>query len=329
MKIGFHTASFLTNNGYGLVGYHVVREMQAMGIQVPFQDTTAPALLQFTQPHNWIEWGEGQYRIGYAPWESSEFPPGWVEAINETDEFWTTSDLCKQWYEEAGVKVPIHIYHHGIDHDLWRPALRRPSKRIKFLHNGGRAPRKGGQQAFDAFRAAFGDKDDVEFVIKTIGYTNIRSTMPGLGIQKPTIHKNVTLHRNDMPWDELPGFYRENHVMVMNSWAEGFGLPGLEGMATGMPTILNPTWAPYRHHAIDELKLDTKVIESPWQHIHPGKIYQSDFDDLVDKYRYVYENIDDLCRKAYEQAPKVHAEFDWPRLTKERFQPVLDKINPK
>lgn len=325
--ISFNTASTTLNNGYALAGFQVVLAMQRMGIKVPFLDTSAPAMLQFCQPHYWADWGPNQYRIGYVPWESSALPVGWLEKINETDEFWTPSALCKRWYEEAGVTVPIRVYPHGIDHEAWAPKRRRSFNKLKFLHNGAGAERKGAQQALDAFVAAFGKQDDVQLTLKGVG-TNLARAKFGGSIYKPEeIHKNVIVDLTNYPIEQLPSLYYQHHVFVANSAGEGFGLPGLEGVASGMPTIINPEWAPYREQTISQLHLATTLQPSPWPGIHPGNMYVPEFDSLVEAYRYAYDNFDELSRIAYRKSLKAHAIFDWDILTRQAFEPVIAKIN--
>ncbi|MBU4057863.1 glycosyltransferase family 4 protein, partial [Patescibacteria group bacterium] len=42
---------------------------------------------------------------------------------------------------------------------------------------------------------------------------------------------------NDVEDDELPAFYRHAKLFAYPTWAEGFGMPPLEAMASGVPTI--------------------------------------------------------------------------------------------
>ena len=326
LTVSVNMSSFTLNNGYAICGYQMILAMQRMGIKVPFNDPRAPVLLQFTQPSNWMDWQPGQYRLGYTPWESSELPIGWLARINETDEFWTTSDLCKEWYEEAGVKVPMKVYHHGIDHEAFAPKRRNSINKIKFLHNGSGAPRKGAQQALDAFRAAFGNQDDVQLTLKEMGQSGVRAKNIDGTLASPEIFNNVKVDKRDYPYEELPMIYYAHHAFVCNSAGEGFGAPGLEAIASGMPTILNPAWAPYRDHAIAELKLETKLQRSPWQGVHPGNMYMTNFDSLVESYRYVYNNFDELSRKAYKNSLGVHREYDWNDLTEKAFNPLIDEV---
>jgi hypothetical protein len=62
---------------------------------------------------------------------------------------------------------------------------------------------------------------------------------------------------------------------------------------------------------------------SPWPEVHPGKMLKPDFDELVDLYRYTYDNFADLSMMFYAQAPQLHAEYNWEKLTQEAFSHLI------
>jgi len=63
------------------------------------------------------------------------------------------------------------------------------------------------------------------------GYEKIFSLVSELGIEKRVIFIE------DGSNDELPALYRHALLFVYPTWAEGFGMPPLEAMASGVPTI--------------------------------------------------------------------------------------------
>jgi glycosyltransferase involved in cell wall biosynthesis len=62
---------------------------------------------------------------------------------------------------------------------------------------------------------------------------------------------------SDVTDKELPAFYRHAKLFVYPSWAEGFGMPPLEAMASGTPVISSDTTA------IPEVVSDAAVLVSP------------------------------------------------------------------
>ncbi|WNN95402.1 glycosyltransferase [Streptomyces phage Watermoore] len=322
MDISFSTipGNLNTTIGYGVAGFNMVRSLQKLGHRVPFADKNCPIEIFFSQPDYW-EWSnQFNYHIGYTPWESTQLPPGWLEHMNLADEVWTTSEIIRRWYTAAGVKN-VRVYPHGID-PIWTPKNRNIYEKMRFLHMGEPAPRKGGQMAVDAFRAAFGDNPDVELTVKAHRLNNARRIENGRILGPITDYSNVKLVTQELPEDHLVGFVKQFHCMVYPSWGEGFGLIPFQALATGMPTICTGKWAHYKDY-LGPLSLDSKLVDSPWPGVHPGKMLEPSFDDLVEKYRFAYEHFDSLSNYFYIQAPKLHAEYNWEKLTEEAFAHLI------
>lgn len=330
MEISFSTIpdNLTTANGYGYAGFNMVLSLQKLGHRVPYQSPSAPVEIFFSQPEFFDFTSQDQYKIGYTPWESTALPSGWLEGFEECDEVWTPSPLIAQWYKDAGVTKDVHVYEHGID-PVWKPKKRQDTGKIRFLHHGEPAPRKGGQLALDAFRAAFGNRDDVELTFKAHNYSLIRAFDRSgsiLGVPED-IYNNVHVYRQEFDLEtQLIPLYHRNDVMVYPSYGEGFGLIPLQAMGTGMVTICTGAWAPYERLLEPELKLNSTLGASPWEEMHPGNVFHPDFDHLVDLYRYTYDNFDSLKQRAYKRSFQVHQEYDWTRLTESAFGHIFDRF---
>ena len=61
----------------------------------------------------------------------------------------------------------------------------------------------------------------------------------------------------DISDGQLPAFYRNAKAFVYCSWAEGFGMPVLEAMASGIPVISSATTA------LSEICADTALLVAP------------------------------------------------------------------
>jgi glycosyltransferase involved in cell wall biosynthesis len=308
MKIshGARLANYTRRNGYGYVTDRMLATLKKLGYEVKSNDPTADVNLWYDQPHH-IEWGEGQYRVAYHPWESTELMPGWLDQLNTADEVWTPSPLMKTWYEEMGVKPPVHVYQHGVD-PVWACQPRQSDGIIRLLHVGGEAKRKGGDIVLDAFRAAFPNRSDVQLTMKMI--SKGMNVMP-LG--------RVKFIPNSMQLSRLVRLYHDHHVFVYPSWGEGFGLNPLQALATGMPTLFTEAWAPYANYAPAEWKISSELADSPWPNVHPGKMFKPDFDDVVEKMRYVVDNYEEQVMIARTMGDIVHKDYNWVNLTREAF----------
>lgn len=327
MRISFSTlpGNLIVTIGYGYAGFNMVRALQRLGHTVPFQDPDCKVQIHFSQP-DFYEFNPGQYRIGYTPWESTGMPDGWVRRFNELDELWTPSPLIAQWYADAGVKKDIRVYEHGVNSN-WTSVHRKPQTKIKFLHVGEPAPRKGGDMTFKAFRAAFGDRTDVQLTIKSNGPSTIRDRSHYGRVMQPGDFSNVRLITSTLPEEQLVSLFHEHHALVYPGWGEGFGLIPLQAMASGMPIICTEAWAPYARFIPEPLRLGSTLVNSPWPDMHPGQMFKPDFDQLVEQMLYVADNFDQLARESYIRSFKIKREYDWDYLTKNAFEHVVKKFD--
>lgn len=302
-------------NGYGYATVNMIDNLRKLGYTVTKNDRTADAEVWFDQPHHW-EFSKGPYRIGYHPWESTRLKDGWVDLMNETDEIWTPSPLIAEWYKADGIKRPVYVYEHGVD-PIWQPKRRNFDGTIKFLHVGAEAVRKGAKETMEAFRLAFPNRRDVSLTMKV----NTRGwNIPSIG--------RITVINNRMPLRQLVSMFRNHDVYVYPSQGEGFGLTPLQALATGMPTITVPDWAPYRRFLDEKLNLPATLGPSPFESMeeHPGEMFHIKVDDLVDRMRYTADNYEDLHKAALAQTPQIFKEYDWKTLTESAFGDLAHRL---
>lgn len=302
--------------GYGTAAYALIHSLSRCGFRVPYSDPSSKTQLWFAQP-TYMDFRGDQYNIAYTPWESTELPDGWVEKFAQADEVWATSKAVKRWYEENGVTVSKVLYH-GID-EVWKvPQFRSPNGTLKFLHVGEPAQRKGGQVVFDAFRTAFANGEDVSLTLKSNGHSEVRMYDKGGSIiGTPTADPRVKLIGQSLPQEELVQLHLDHDVMVYPSWGEGFGFIPLNALATGMPTIVTDWWSDhYSHHMYT---IGTKLVDSPWPTIHPGKMAEPNFEELVQMMRSMYNQFSVYADNALDEAHIVNWHFDWDTLVESAF----------
>lgn len=293
-------------NGYGYATVNMYASLERLGYEVTANDETADVEVWFDQPQHWT-WSKGPYRVGYHPWESTEINPDWLRAMKNCDEVWTPSEIIAGWYRDWGLPN-VYVYEHGVD-PVWSIRHRKVEDKIRFLHVGGEAVRKGADITLDAFRAAFqGHRDDVELTLKM---NNDGWNVKRIG--------RVTVMNELVSEQDLIKMFHDHHVFVYPSWGEGFGLNPLQAMATGMPTICTGAWAPYERFLDPDLTISSKLVDSPWPKIHPGKMFQPDFDELVDRMRYVADNYEDVLNDALPRALAVKDYYNWDELTDGAF----------
>lgn len=311
---GTRVADIEDSNGYGYATVNMINSLCRLGHEVNPNDKSADVEIWFDQPHHW-KWSKGVYRIGYHPWESTQLKKGWVEKMNECDEIWTPSPIIADWYRKySGVTAPVFVYEHGVD-PIWEPRPRPVSEPFTFLHVGAEASRKGGTETMKAFRLAFYNNRNVELNLKIISQ--------GWKIGKIN---RINIINRKMDLQELIGLYHNNHAYVYPSYGEGFGLTPLQAMATGMPTITVPGWAPYAKFLNPNLQVGSKFIGSPWPTLHPGNMLRPNMDDLVEAMRYTYANYEAVEADAQGRVKEIMAYYDWDRLTAEAFNNLAERL---
>ena len=353
MRVSLHTdyGIFTERQGFWYAAKHITETLNELGIPVSFNDPTADVMFNFCQPQDYVHY-DGQYTIGYTPWESTgmtgpsfaqKAPNGiagmsigyqdeskplelWPQMINETcDEFWTTNHLGMRWFREGGVDLPGLVYPHGIDHAL-APVKRGMKGPITFLHIGEPAPRKGGQMVFEAFKELFADDPNYRLIIKGHGSSLVRDYDQAKMVRRPDdLINNVHVITRDMELSELQGLYASAHCLVYPSWGEGFGFIPLQALGTGLPTIMTTDWCDYALPGT--LRVKTNLVESPWQDIHPGKMFEPDYDSLKHQMREFAENRVYYTHLTHTMAPYIHEENDWKTLTQTAFKNLLERFS--
>ena len=316
MKIshGTHIKNMDDTNGYGYATANMIASLERLGHEVTKNDKTADVEIWFDQPHNW-KFSKGPYKIGYHPWESTLLKDGWAEIMNQCDEIWTPSPIIAEWYRNySGITVPVYVYEHGVD-PIWKPVQRPVEDRFKFLHVGGEAARKGVTETMKAFRRAFPNNRDVELSLKIISE----------GWKVGHINRiNIINRRSSL--ENLIKMFHEHHAYVYPSWGEGFGLTPLQAMATGMPTITVPGWAPYARFLNPKLCVDSKFNKTQWPTLHPGNMLRPNVDDLIEAMRHTYNNYEAVEADAHARVDEIMAYYDWDRLTKETFDSLAERL---
>lgn len=316
MKIshGTRIAVIDDRNGYGYACQQMLDSFDRLGYEWSRNDPTADVEIWFDQPQHW-KFSDGPYKIGYHPWESTELKPGWSEIMNQCDEIWTPSPVIAEWYQKyAGITVPVYVYQHGVD-PLWQPVKRRVEDKFKFLHVGAEAARKGFKETCEGLDKAFPKQDDVEVNFKMIN--------DGWNIGK-MYRKNYI----NGAWkiERLIQMFHDNHVFIYPSHGEGFGLTPLQALATGMPTITVPGWAPYVQFLDPKLSIGSHLATTLWPRLHPGQMLKPSVDDVATAMRYAYDNYEAVEAEARGRVDEIMSFYDWDRLTLEAFENLEDRL---
>jgi glycosyltransferase involved in cell wall biosynthesis len=317
---------------FGLVGRQLLLAAEHLGIDIriaiPHARNAFPEFARFFQPLD----GAGRigFRFEYQPLstplpaaltvlstlgETTFVPRERVEAINRTATLLYVP--CRQNLEsfrESGVRVPIKVLHHGIDPARF-PPLARPRTGVEpftFGCFGDLSPRKGVEVLIRAFSDEFAPHEPVRLRLKSWRF----------GRQLPIDDPRIALHVGFWPPAQLLEFLQQLDACVLPSRGEGFGLCGLEAMATGLPTIATNWSGPVEYlDPSDSFPLayrlvDAGGIESNMMR-YLGEWAEPDEAHLRFLLRWIYEHPAEAAQRGQRAAARVQRDWTWARVARQ------------
>jgi glycosyltransferase involved in cell wall biosynthesis len=209
--------------------------------------------------------------IGYFVWESDVLPAAWRDACARVDRVWTASTWGRDVLVAGGVAAArVDVVPEGVDAALFRPdgptlpALAADA-RFKFLHIGKWEERKFSEGLVRAFDEEFHADPGVVLVLGSsnpfIPGFDLRRHLRGMNLRRP----NGLLGLGRTPEHRvIADIHRSCDAFVAPSRAEGWGLPIIEAMASGLPTITtrHSAMTDYAHDG-NALLLDCRLVPIP------------------------------------------------------------------
>ncbi len=328
------------NEGYGSVGRQLLLALDRQGVEitmVPTKDQPPPGLERFYGPldrrdrlgfyyHYWVRPSVlGCERIiNYSMWESTRIPEDQVEEINRSVALQYVP--CRQNLEsfrESGVRIPMKILHHGVDASRFPYLTRGRTETFTFGTFGDLSPRKGIDVLLRAFRDEFAPGEPARLLLKS------SSPAPEYAASDP----RIVLTSGFLEPELLLELLRRMDVFVLPSRGEGFGLCGLEAMATGLPLIATAWGGPAEYlDPADSFPLayrlvDAAGVESNHVRYH-GLWAEPDYEHLRHLLRWLFEHPEEAVEKGRLAAERVHARWDWDRLARQMCRDFDDIAQP-
>ncbi|OLF06330.1 hypothetical protein BLA60_32350 [Actinophytocola xinjiangensis] len=182
-----------------------------------------------------------RYVVGVWSWELDSFPPAMHPAFGQVDEIWTISEFCARAIREHS-PVPVHTFPVPVRDPLAPDAPARTGRRdglTRFLfvfdHNS-IFERKNPIAAITAFREAFGGRDDVRLVLKTINGKRHPGDRERLRMAAAGDDR-IELIEEYLSAEEVAKLFESADCYLSPHRSEGFGLTVAEAMAHGLPVI--------------------------------------------------------------------------------------------
>jgi glycosyltransferase involved in cell wall biosynthesis len=258
--------------------------------------------------------------------ETTKISNRWLEQIGKFDQIWVSSEWAAKILRDHRVSdAKIKKIHPGVDNRLYFPRTQLPKSptTFDFLFLGKFEPRKGLDVLINAFTNAFPKvlQQNIRLLIHSSYYPSRNEELLALAKHDDRIEVRTT----QLSEQELLELLLYSKCLVAPSRAEGFGMPGLEAAACGLPII-----ATYYSGQTEYLKflttsysaIDFKLAEVVDKDF--SRLYGEDYDDndygvwaepsvegLAQSMRFVYENYQSLRLNGVENAKSILRNFAW------------------
>lgn len=193
--------------------------------------------------------GHSRY-AGICMFETDRLPSGWAAACNGMDEVWVPSEFNRETFTRAGVAPDkLHVIPFGIDASAYDPETVQPldipdRRGFTFLSVFQWSERKGWDVLLKAYLRAFSAQDDVCLVLRTYpdreDATPIRNRVDRFVREcgyDPKESPTIVILDEFIAEDAMPSLYRAADAFVLPTRGEGWGIPYMEAMASGLPVI--------------------------------------------------------------------------------------------
>ncbi len=304
----FQTLNYFPYEGYGRLERLIKKYMKFS------PDSENVFLLGY--PHN-VKRPSGKL-VFHSVFESTVLPKKWIEPANRADAIITTDVWCANVFESSGVNVPIYIVPEGTDNfEIYEP----DTDPFTFLHYSftSESDRKGSKILLRAFLELFGNRKDTRLIMKG----NTHETDTSFWKTYP----NVEYIYANYDREQMQDLIAKANCFVFPSKGEGFGLPPIENMAHGIPTIVsdNTAMSSYAQLAIPlRMRAKQKSEYTIWE--NEGYWFVPDIQHLKELMWDVYKNYSEHKQKAVAKQKVVKKHYSFDKIAK-KLSKVLKKID--
>jgi glycosyltransferase involved in cell wall biosynthesis len=265
-------------DGYGRLG-------QQFQDSLEFNENSNTVVL-IGKPGNFIRKYNDKNVIYFTMFEADKIPDSWVKYLNESDGVIVPTTWVKKVFRDCGVKVKIKIVPLGVDNFyVTRPET--DNTPFVFMHQNSFVcgDQKGWRLVLNAFVDVFGDDPGVKLILKgrEHRWANDMEAIPQ--------QSNIEVITKELSRNELDEMMNNVHCFVFPSRGEGFGLPPVECMARGIPTILTDA---HSMHDFAHLGIGIGITKKKFPVHYEGRVAELVTGD------WVTPDIEELKKKMYD-----------------------------
>jgi glycosyltransferase involved in cell wall biosynthesis len=266
--------------------------------------------------------------IGFTMFEATKIPASWVEECNGMDAILVPCQWNKEVFVSSGVTVPVEVAVPGINparHPQPRPSVP-DAKDFKFYSIFQWSERKNPSALIRAFTSAFAGESNVSLTLKTYLRSFSKEELNALRNEIVAIRDSVEvknppqiiLKHEKMSDEQMMRLHASHDCFVLPSRAEGLGLPYIESMMAGNPTIGTRYSGNLEFMNDENSFLIDYQLEPVFNMKHMREWYtgdmrwaQANVAQLADTMRYIYENRGEARSKASVARAELCERFSW------------------
>lgn len=328
---------FLIRDGYGNTVINIGKELIKLGVDLQIRplfadcnDDVPEELVRRKElnrqdeceiaitPPTGIKFLTAKHRVLLTMYEHDRLTPEWIGAANQADLNIVPCNWCRDVWLKNGINSPVEVANLGIDAKAW-PLLQRPEHEFyTFFMAGTLIRRKNPSMLIQAFLEEF-DEWDARLVIKSL---------EGLPIEYRGSDPRVKIINHAYSQEKMLELYRQVDCFVYPSSGEGFGLPPVEAMSTGLPVIFSNCTGmqefanPGLNFPIPTLITESIVTSAG----HEGSVPIPCIKTMKRFMRFCYENRDYAREMGRKSSQWVQERFTW-RKTATSLLQILQSRN--
>jgi len=279
-------------------------------------------------------------KIAYVVWETTRIPDDWLNSLAYPDYLWTPSHWGKQVLEDHGIQPNrIHVVPEGVDGQTFcvdGPCIKKLDdiQAYKFLYVGKLESRKATGELIVTFDYTFRDNPHVRLMVCAHMFKkdfDFHQYLLDIGVQQP--HKIIRVGPFAQN-EDLAALYRSCDAFVLPTRAEGWGLPIIEAMACGLPTIVtgysgltefatkeNAYFINYKLEDIDHpfgLLIETTSTQY-------GQWAEPDFEHLGELMKYLFNHPEEAKKRGQMASREIHSRWTWNHAAQKAMD-IIEKL---
>jgi glycosyltransferase involved in cell wall biosynthesis len=196
---------------------------------------------------------KGKFNVLFTMYENVHLPNMAIDRASKFDLIVVPSQWCKDSFAKV-IRKPIEVCPLGVDVNsfAYKRRRRKPGEKFRFLYVGAPNPRKYTVLP-QLFRSFLSRIPDAELYMKTTGSNlEVSAKLERLGVAEKegevVTGDNWIVDNRMLDESELVDLYHSSHAFIFLTCGEGFGLTGLEAMATGLPLVVS-NWSGVTEYA--------------------------------------------------------------------------------